>query len=52
MDLREVNNEIKKQKARSYQVDWRKKNKEKVKLQNKLWNDANRKEYQRKYREA
>jgi hypothetical protein len=47
--LEEVNNEIRKQKARERSQEWRKNNKEKKKQQNAEWNAKKGVEYQRAY---
>ena len=49
-DLEKVNEEIKKIKARERSRAWRKNNADKVRRQNKEWNDKKRVEYQRAYR--
>ena len=49
-ELKKVNKELSKIKARKVASDWNKNNHEKVKQNRDNWNKLNRKEYQRAYR--
>ena len=51
-ELENVNNKLKKLKKAEYAREWRVKNKERKKQENKIWNEKFRNEYQKKYYHA